>query len=155
MLHDRDNKFCVSFPSALESAGVKPIMLPPKSPNLNAYAERWVRSVKQECLSKLVLFGEGPLQRSLTEFTAHYHLEHNHQGKDNQLLTPLAVSKGRKIRCHQRLAGLKSSMPAPHEYFGSTTSHCKFLHRITPQRGHSARTARLVSRRHSLRLRSS
>lgn len=50
---------------------------------------------------------------------------------------------------------LESSMPAPHEYFGSTTSHCKFLHRITPQRGHSARTARLVSRRHSLRLRSS
>lgn len=111
MLHDRDNKFCVSFPSALESAGVKPIMLPPKSPNLNAYAERWVRSVKQECLSKLVLFGEGPLQRSLTEFTAHYHLEHNHQGKDNQLLTPLAVSKGRKIRCHQRLAGLKVLCP--------------------------------------------
>ena len=81
-------------------------MLPAKSPNLNAYAERWVRSVKQECLSKLVLFGEGSLQRSLNEYTAHYHLERNHQGKDNRLLTPLAVSKGRKIHCHQRLGGL-------------------------------------------------
>ena len=62
--------------------------------------------MKQECLSKLVLFGEGSLQRSLNEYTAHYHLERNHQGKDNRLLTPLAVSKGRKIHCHQRLGGL-------------------------------------------------
>ena len=85
---------------------MKPIMLPAKSPKLNAYAERWVRSVKRECLSKLVLSGKRPLQRSLSEFTAHYHLERNHQGKDNQLLTPLAVSKGRKIHCHQRLGGL-------------------------------------------------
>ena len=83
-LHDRDKKFCASFRSALAAAGVKPIMLPAKSPNLNAYAERWVRSVKQECLSKLVLFGEGSLQRSLNEYTAHYHLERNHQGKDNR-----------------------------------------------------------------------
>ena len=81
-------------------------MLPAKSPNLNAYAERWVRSVKRECLSKLVLMGEGPLQRSLSEFTTHYHGERNHQGKDNKLLTPLVEQKGRKIHCHQRLGGL-------------------------------------------------
>jgi len=81
-------------------------MLPAKSPNLNAYAERWVRSVKQECLSKLVLFGEGPLQRTLTEFTAHYHRERNHQGKDNKLLTPLDERKGWNIHCRQRLGGL-------------------------------------------------
>jgi len=119
-LHDRDKKFCASFRSALAAAGVKPIMLPAKSPNLNAYAERWVRSVKQECLSKLVLLGEGPLQRSLSEYTAHYHLERNHQGKDNKLLTPLAVSKSRKIHCHQRLGGLLKFYAAPHEYFGLT-----------------------------------
>ena len=106
VLHDRDKKFCASFRSVLRAADVKPIMLPANSPNLNAYAERWVRSVKQECLSKLVLFGEGPLQRSLTEFTAHYHRERKHQGKDNQLLTPLVGQKGRKIHCHQRLGGL-------------------------------------------------
>jgi hypothetical protein len=62
--------------------------------------------VKQECLSKLVLLGEGPLQRSLTEFTAHYHLERNHQGKGNKLLKPLPEKNGRKIHCHQRLGGL-------------------------------------------------
>jgi putative transposase len=105
VLHDRDSKFCTSFRSALASGGVKTIPLPAKSPNLNAFAERWVRSVKQECLSKLVLLGEASLQRALTEFTAHYHRERNHQGKGNQLLTPLAVSHGRKIHCHQRLAG--------------------------------------------------
>jgi putative transposase len=105
VLHDRDTKFCASFRSMLAVAGVKPIMLPPKSPNLNAYAERWVRSVKQECLSKLVRFGEGPLQRSLTEFTAHCHLERNHQSKGNRLLTPLAEQVGRKIHCHQRFEG--------------------------------------------------
>ena len=92
--------------TALKAADVKPIMLPAKSPNLNAYAERWVRSVKQECLSKLILFGEGPLQRTLSQFTAHYHLERNHQGKGNQLLTPRVASDGRKIRCQQRLGGL-------------------------------------------------
>jgi putative transposase len=106
VLHDRDQKFCASFRSVLTAAGLKSIMLPAKSPNLNAYAERWVRSVKQECLSKLVLLGEGPLQRSLTEFTAHYHLERNHQGKGNKLLTPLPEKKGQKIHCHQRLGGL-------------------------------------------------
>ena len=67
----------MSFRSVLEVRDVKQNMLPAKSPNLNAYAERWVRSVKQECLSKLVLMGEGPLHRSLTEYAAHYHLERN------------------------------------------------------------------------------
>lgn len=106
LLHDRHKKFCASFRSALTAAGVKPMTLPAKSPNLNAYAERWVRSVKQECLSKLVLFGEGPLQRTLNEYTAHYHLERNHQGKENKLLTPLVKQNGPKIHCQQRLGGL-------------------------------------------------
>jgi putative transposase len=103
VLHDRDEKFCAAFRSTLTAAGVKPIILPAKSPNLNAYAERWVRSVKQECLSKVVLVGEDPLQRTLSEFTAHYHLELNHQGKGNQLLTPRVERRGWKIHCHQRL----------------------------------------------------
>ena len=67
---------------------MKTIPLPARSPNLNAFAERWVRSVKQECLSKLILFGERPLSRALAEFTAHYHYERNHQGKGNELLFP-------------------------------------------------------------------
>ena len=94
VLHYRDTKFCASFRSVLASGGVKTIQLPAKSPNLNAFAERWVRSVKQECLSKLVLFGEGPLSRVLTEYSRHYHHERNHQGKRNRLLFPEAPQKG-------------------------------------------------------------
>jgi putative transposase len=94
VLHDRDTKFCASFRSALASGGVKTIQLPAKSPNLNAFAERWVRSVKQECLSKLILFGEGPLLRVLTEYSRHYHHERNHQGKGNPLLFPDVRQKG-------------------------------------------------------------
>src|ERR1700752_4227288 len=74
-LHDRDTKFCSSFRTMLKSSGVQPILLPPRSPNLNAFAERWVRSIKEECLSKLILFGERALQRAVTEFIEHFHTE--------------------------------------------------------------------------------
>ena len=94
----------------LATGGVKTIQLPAKSPNLNAFAERWVRSVKQECLSKLILFGEGALSRVLTEYSRHYHHERNHQGKGNRLLFPDARQNGhlpnRNIICRQRLGGL-------------------------------------------------
>ena len=86
------------------------IQLPPKSPNLNAFAERWIRSVKQECLSKVILFGEGPLSRVLTEYSRHYHHERNHQGKANRLLFPderwKAYRSSRNIVCRQRLGSL-------------------------------------------------
>jgi transposase InsO family protein len=110
VLHDRDTKFCASFRALLSSGGIKPLALPPRSPNLNAFAERWVRSAKQECLSKLILFGEGSLRRALGEFIAHYHVERNHQGKDNTLLFPedsLARSTGEpSVHCRERLGGL-------------------------------------------------
>ena len=83
LLHDRDSKYCVSFRQLIEAEKVKVLVLP-KSPNLNAFAERWVRSVKAECLSKLILFGERSLKRALHHYEAHYHQERNHQGKDNQ-----------------------------------------------------------------------
>jgi putative transposase len=67
-LHDRDSKFCASFRATLSSGGVQPLLLPARSPNLNAFAERWVRSVKSECLSKLIIFGEASLRRAITEF---------------------------------------------------------------------------------------
>jgi hypothetical protein len=62
--------------------------LPPRSPNLNAICERWVGSIKQECLRKLILFGEQLLRRALSEYTTHYHSERNHQGKGNVILFP-------------------------------------------------------------------
>jgi hypothetical protein len=89
LLHDRDTKYTISFRAIIESGGVKPLALPARSPNLNAYAKRWVRSVKDECLSKIILFGERSLRRALSEYVEHYHAERNHQGKGNVLLFPL------------------------------------------------------------------
>jgi len=80
VLHDRDPKFCASFRASLAAGNVKCLPLPPRSPNLNAHVERRVRSVKRECLSKLILFGEGSLRRALAEFLEHYHAERNPQG---------------------------------------------------------------------------
>src|SRR5947209_6778014 len=106
-LHDRDTKFCTSFRTMLQSGGVQPILLPPHSPNLNAFAERWVRSIKHECLSKLILFGEVSLRRAVTEFVRHYHFERNHQGKENMLLFPAPGSPpshpNPAVTCHARL----------------------------------------------------
>ncbi len=88
---------------------MRPIRLPTRSPNLNAFAERWVRSVKQECLSKLILLGEPSLRRALVEYVTHYHEERNRQRKDNLLLFPAPGTPcrcGTKLACKQRLGGL-------------------------------------------------
>ncbi len=81
----------------------------PRSPNLNAYAERWVRSVKEECLSRLILCGEASLQHALHEYVAHYHHERNHQGKGNVLLFPSSSHKHPRagpMQCRERLGEL-------------------------------------------------
>src|SRR6266852_5141413 len=110
VLHDRDTKFCASFRTVLAAGGVETIPLPARSPNLNAFAERWVRSAKEECLSKLILFGESSLRRAVTAFVEHYHRERNHQGKENVLLFPAAEQRvgcrDGKVRCKERLGGL-------------------------------------------------
>jgi hypothetical protein len=109
-LHDRDTKFCATFRETLALGGIRPLVLPPRSPNLNAFAERWLRSIKQECLSKLILFGEVCLQRAVNEFISHYHAERNHQGKGNALLfgepDPLNYASGFRVHCEHRLGGL-------------------------------------------------
>ena len=110
LLHDRDTKFCAAFLDVLRSSGIQPLALPARSPNLNAFAERWVCSIRQECLSKLILFGEASLRRALSEFIEHYHCERNHQGKGNLLLFPSPDGppnpKIRAVRCRERLGGL-------------------------------------------------
>ena len=103
-------QFCAAFQDVLRSSGIRPLALPPRSPNLNAFAERWVCSLRQECLSKLILFGEASLRLALTEYIEHHHFERNHQGKGNLLLFPspdVQLSpKSRTVRCRDRLGGL-------------------------------------------------
>ncbi len=109
VIHDRDTKFCAAFRETIKAAGVRLVKLPPRSPNLNAHAERWVRSVKEEVLSRLILFGEDALRQMLKEYGTHYHQERNHQGKGNGLLMALAHRKTlgtNPIRSRERLGGL-------------------------------------------------
>src|SRR3982075_1402425 len=88
LLLDRDTKFTRSFRAIIASGRIEPLALPARSPNLNAYAERWVRSVKEECLSKVILVSERSLRRALSDYVDHFHAERNHQGKGNILLFP-------------------------------------------------------------------
>src|SRR5882672_8823824 len=93
LIHDRDTKFCAAFQQIIADAGVERVVLPPRSPHLHAYAERWVRSVKEECLARVILFGEASLHDALARYGEHFHHERNHQGKGNVLLFPV-VSPG-------------------------------------------------------------
>ena len=108
LMHDRDPLSTRGFGEILEGGGVQPIRLPPKSPNLNAYAERFVRSMKEECLSRVVLLGEGHVRLLVGEYVDHYHRERNHQGLDNQLLQrpPPPVSLAADVQRRERLGGL-------------------------------------------------
>jgi transposase InsO family protein len=109
LIHDRDGKYCPAFQRLIDEAGVTRVPLPPRSPNLNAYAERWVRSMKEECLSRLILFGEASLRHALAQYVEHFHHERPHQGKGNVMLRPLpehrTVQEG-PLRCQERLGGL-------------------------------------------------
>ena len=97
-----------SFRAIIASGEVEPLSLPARSPNLNAYSERWVRSVKEEGLSKVILFGERSLRRALSEYVEHYHAERNHQGKGNVLLFPrdTNIHRAGPVQCRERLGGL-------------------------------------------------
>jgi putative transposase len=109
LIHDRDGKFCLAFRQLIDERSVKCVPLPPRSPNLNAYAERWVRSVKDEALSQLILFGERSLRHAIKQYDMHYHTERPHQGKGNVVLLPSAaqgMEREGPIRCRERLGGL-------------------------------------------------
>jgi len=108
LIHDRDGKYCAAFQKILEAVGIKRVTLPARSPNLNAFAERWIQSIKQECLSKLILFGERSLRSAIHEYVEHYHRERNHQGLGNVLLMPTSPGSrvDHPIRCRERLGGM-------------------------------------------------
>ena len=118
VLHDRNAKFCLLFDTLLKAGGVNALKLPARAPNLNAFAERWVRSVKEECLSRLILFGEVSLRRALTEFIAHSTQSGRTKGRE---MSCCSHQRGRstagtgRFDVHKGLAACSSTTPAQHE----------------------------------------
>lgn len=108
LIHDRDPLFTKKFRDILATGGVKSVRLPPRSPNLNPHAERFVLSIKSECLDRLILFTEAQLRRACSEYISHYHGERNHQGLDNRLIdnSRHAANDDGPIVCTERLGGL-------------------------------------------------
>ena len=108
VLMDRDTKFTESFRATLKISGCKSLLLPPRSPNLNANIERFMGSIKSECLDRMIFFNETQLRNAIREYLAHYHAERNHQGLENQIIDPpddLGVASGSIVR-RQRLGGM-------------------------------------------------
>jgi transposase InsO family protein len=108
LIHDRDAKYTQSFDQILKAAGTAVVRLPPQSPNLNAFAERFVKTIKTECLEQFVLFGENSLRHVIREYLAHYHAERNHQGIENVIPFPDRRLEAREgtIPKAERLGGL-------------------------------------------------
>jgi hypothetical protein len=109
LLHDRDAQCCAAFTQIIEDAGGNRVPLPPRSPQLHACAARWGRSVQEEALARMLLFGACSLWQVLNAYLSHYHQERPHQGKGNVLLFPSVRADQRPdgpIRCRERLGGL-------------------------------------------------
>ena len=108
LLHDRDTKYTPAFEEFLKDSGVEPVLLPPRSPNLNAYCERFVRPIKEEALEQMLMLGERFLCHVIRQYLAHYYTERNHHGLGNQLITPEPErsDQGRVVVRRDRLGGL-------------------------------------------------
>src|SRR5262249_37384329 len=100
--------FTAEFMNMIAGAGVESVKLPARCPNLNAYAERFVRSIKESCLERMILFGEASLRTAIANFVVHYHSERNHQGLANKLISSEAAPLGSKgeVKRRQRLGGM-------------------------------------------------
>ena len=108
LLMDRDAKYSEAFRFMLKGSDVEPVRLPPKSPNLNAHIERYMRSLKEECIERLILFGEKSLLKAVSEYLIHFHTERNHQGLENRIIQPgdeVGKPQG-TIDCRNRLGGM-------------------------------------------------
>jgi len=107
LIHDRDPLFTADLFDMIADAGVESVKLP-QSPNLNAYAERFVRSIKESCLDRVFFFGEESLRTAIQNFVAHYHSERKHQGLTNQLISPEAGNLGNagEVQRRQRLGDM-------------------------------------------------
>ncbi len=105
---DRDGKFCQAFRDIIKSEDVNSVRLPPQSPNLNAHLERFMKSIKDEALQRMIFFGEDSLRQVISSYLEHYHRERNHQGLRNRIIEPgdeLGNTQG-TVQCRQRLGGL-------------------------------------------------
>ena len=107
LIHDRDPLFTAEFLRTLDTTGVKSVKLPPRSPNLNAHAERFVRGIKESCLDRMIFFGEASLRTAIWNFVEHYHTERNHQGLSNRIIRPEEghIGASGAIQRRQRLGG--------------------------------------------------
>jgi putative transposase len=109
LICDRDRKWSTGVRHLLETSGVRVIRTPFRAPNCNAHAERFVRSVKEECLNRVIPLGERHFRRTLAEFVVHYHRERNHQGLGNELIDGIGVQpRSGRVRRRQRIGGLLS-----------------------------------------------
>ena len=108
LIHDRDPLYTKEFIGIIADSGIEAIRLPPRSPNLNAYAERFVCTIKETCLDQMIFFGEDMLRNTIREFLMHYHHERNHQGVDNRLLIGIMTSRttAGAVRKRERVGGL-------------------------------------------------
>ncbi len=108
LIVDRDTKFRPLHTYLDVMTATKIVLLPPKSPNLNANLERYFRSMKSECLDRMIFFGQRSLERALMHFAAHYHEERNHQGLGNKLINPgnEVGQKVGEVQCRERLGGM-------------------------------------------------
>jgi putative transposase len=108
LLVDRDGKFCPEFLAMLKHEGVNGVRLPPRSPNLTPHIERFMRSIKEECLGLMIFFGEQSLRVAINAFCEHYHQERNHQGLENRLIEPGKAVGGcdGEVICRERLGGM-------------------------------------------------
>jgi putative transposase len=107
LICDRDPKWSGGVVAFLEREGVRVIRTPARAPNCNTYAERFVRSIKEECLDRVIVIGERHLRRTLSEFVVHYHRERNHQGLGNELIHPLTrPDASGPVRRRQRMGGM-------------------------------------------------
>lgn len=111
LIMDNDTRFSEAFTSILVDQGIESVRIAPATPNMNAYMERFMRSIKEECLNRMIFFGESSLRKAVTEYLIHYHEERNHQGLGNQLIVPFEkppdISK--PIETTERLGGMLKS----------------------------------------------
>jgi putative transposase len=107
LIHDHDTKFSRSFDSIFEASGIEIINIPDQAPQANAIAERWVRSVREECLDHLIIFNDGHLRRVLKEYIAYYNSRRPHQGIQQQCPNGFDITvTSNPIRCRKILGGI-------------------------------------------------